>query len=238
MVTIAVKWATVSQELSRKYFFTIKTFFEVFQNEAKKIIIFRQKIYDNITLSLLQIKIIKPLVLSYHKGLFYFRYFCERAGCFVEHYVALNTFALLLSIICSRLHIAGYMIVACLILIRLDFTVAMLRFYKPRMELAIAHFPQLNQLNRCGMWTSAFKALGEAASNPQVQAVGVAVTGALAWKALDVYDTLKQADIAQADRDAVAIQAQAQIECEEREKDRQAGNRLSYIYKRVMEIAL
>jgi hypothetical protein len=105
------------------------------------------------------------------------------------------------------------MIVAFLIL---------LRFYKPRIALAIAHFPQLNQPNRRRMWTSAFKAIGDAASNPQVQAVGVAVTGALAWKALDVYDTLKQAELAQADCEAAF---QSQLEREEREKDRQAENR-------------
>lgn len=76
------------------------------------------------------------MVILYHIALLYFKYSCERAGLFIERFINLNTFALLVSMICSRYHVAGYMIIACLIFIRLDFAVlAMCRFYKKRPEI-------------------------------------------------------------------------------------------------------
>lgn len=205
------------QELVNKSYYQVillkNTQGEKFKAYISRCLFFQQKLYDNITLYFLRIPMIRPIILLYHKSLFYFRYKCQQIGQYIEYRMPLSTFAVLLSIICSRLHIAGYMIMVCLILIKLDFTVvSMLRFYKPRLDLLETNFPQIgqkNHLHKRNMWTSAFKVVGEAASNPQVQAVGVAVAGALAWKALDAYDTQTQKEIGDADREAMAIQAQA-----------------------------
>ena len=177
------------------------------------------EIYDSITLSLLKIPVIKQGVIVYHIGLLYFRYQCERIGLFIERFINLNTFALILSFLCSRFHVSGYMIIACLLFIRIDFAVlAMCRFYKERPEIMYNNFPKINQIHRRDMWSKTTKIITEAATNPQVQAVGVAVTGALAWKALDIHDTYIQKEVAEADRVAAATLQEQALQAE---KDRQ-----------------
>ena len=168
---------------------------------ANKLVEYRQNVYDNITIWLLKIPVINQTIILYHIALFYFRYGCEEVGAFIERFMNLSTFAVLLSMFCSRYHIAGYMIIGCLIFIRLDFAVvAMLRFYKKRPEIMYKNFPQLNQVPRRGMWSKVSHAVAEAITNPQVQAVGAAVAGALAWKAMDVHEIHVQKEIAEADR--------------------------------------
>lgn len=68
-----------------------------------------------------------------------------------------------------------------ILFIRLDIAVFnMLRFYiKYPENLAILY-------NKRTMWTNTVKIIQEASTNPQVQAISVAVKGALAWKCLDV----------------------------------------------------
>lgn len=104
---------------------------------------------------------------------------------------------LIISIIMSRLHIAGYLIIFCLLFFRLDFSVlSMLRFYKKYPErLNQIYHPQQQR----EMWTQAGKIVQEAASNPQVQTVAVGVMGALAWKVLDIHDVHTQQEIATTD---------------------------------------
>ena len=49
------------------------------------------------------------------------------------------------------------------------------------------------------MWSQAYKMAQKAASNPKLQGLAVAVGGLLMWKAMDVYDTQAQKEIAEAD---------------------------------------
>lgn len=90
----------------------------------------------------------------------------------------------------SKLHIAKYLIIFSLIFIRVDFSVlSMLRFYKKYPEKLYLLYPAHKRY----MWS-------KAASNPQIQAIAVGVTGAVAWKALDVWDIQTQKEIANDDR--------------------------------------
>ncbi len=174
----------------------------------------RQSLYDKIMIILLANNITTFIIIKVHTVLFYFRYYCQKAGDYIEHYIGLNIIALLVSMICSRLHIAGTMIIFCLIFIRLDFAVLeMLRFYKRNPTILDKNFPQIKANSR-GMWSKAQKIVTEAATNPQVQAVSVAVVGALAWKTLDVYDTQTQKEIAEADRIAETTRQRETIEAE------------------------
>lgn len=78
------------------------------------------------------------------------------------------------------------------------------------------------------MWSRASQVVTEAITNPQVQAVGVAVAGALAWKALDVHEIHTQKEIAEADRlaaatlqeEALKAEAERQAETLKAEKER------------------
>jgi hypothetical protein len=185
----------------------------------------RQTIYDRITLFLLNKVILRQLVLQYHIALLYFRYGSEQVGSFIERFINLSTFAVIISLICSRLHIAEYLIIFCLLFIRLDFAVlAMARFYKKNTTILHQNFPKVRNPNTRGMWSRTSQIITEAATNPQVQAVAAAVGGALVWKCLDVYDTQTQKEISAADRDAEAIQRDADRDAEaiQRDADRQA----------------
>lgn len=174
----------------------------------------RQRLYDKTMILLLANNITGFIIIKVHTMLLYFRYYCQKIGDSIEHYIGLNTVALLVSMICSRLHVAGTMIIFCLLFIRLDFAVLeMLRFYKRNPTILDRNFPQI-KANTRGMWSKAQKIITEAATNPQVQAVSVAVVGALAWKTLDVYDTQAQKEIAEADRLAETLRQKEAIEAE------------------------
>lgn len=165
-----------------------------------KCTIFRQHLYDKITLKLLGIPFLRNVILNYHIILFYNRYYTMLFFTHIEKYINLQAFAIIVSMICSRLHIAGSMIVICLLVLRIDFAVlSMARFYQKRPDLLHRNFPQIT-LNRRGMWTRATQIASEAIQNPNVITVGTAVVGALVWKALDVYDTQTQKEIADSDR--------------------------------------
>lgn len=180
-----------------------------------------QDLYNKATLSLLNIFPFSILLRFFHLFLFYFRIYTEMMGHFIDKYISLNMFALIVSLIMSRLHIAGYLISFCLLIIHLDFWVlSMARFYKKYPE-------KLVSLNiKRHMWSQATKIVQEASTNPQVQAVGVAVAGALAWKVLDVYDTQTSKEIADADRSASKEIADADREAENARHaaDREAEN--------------
>ena len=183
-----------------------------------------QSIYNKIIFKVYSITSLRVPIIYYHTFLFYFRYYSIMFGLFVEKYISLNMLAIVVSIILSRLHLAGYLIMGCLLFIQLDFAVLnMLRFFKKYPEVLHTHFPQIRVARR-GMWTQAARTINEAASNPQVQAMGVAVAGALVWKAIDVYDTHKAGIIAEADRVAEAAQREADrvAEAAQREADRVA----------------
>lgn len=187
----------------------------------------KQKWYNQLTLRLLDNKFLAPFVKCFHLSLLYFRYYSIVFITFLEQFISLNAFAIIVSVICSRLHVAGYLIVFCLIFLRVDLAVIpMCLFYKQYPNQLLKHFPGATVIKR-GMWRASLKIIEEASSNPKVQAVGVAVAGAVAWKALDVYDTLKQEDIAALDREASERQAAADREVTERQAaaDREAAER-------------
>lgn len=175
-----------------------------FQNLLEKYSLFRQNMYNKFCNFILLKYPFNILLKLCHRFLFSFRFLSLSFGAFIEKYISLNMFALIISIIMSRVHLAGYLIIFCLLFIRLEGAVLnMLRFYKKYPE-------QLNILyHKRTMWTNTAKIIQEASTNPQVQAISVAVTGALAWKCLDVYDTIKAQAIADADRLAVQATADA-----------------------------
>ena len=113
----------------------------------------RQNIYNRVTLKLLNVVFLKDLILLYHLFLFYFRYLLVKLFTRLETYINLHTLAIIVSVICSRLHVAGYMIIICLLLIRLDFSVlSMTRFYKNHPGLLGRNFPQTIPPHTRGMW--------------------------------------------------------------------------------------
>jgi len=195
----------------------------------------RQHLYDKCCLFMLEIPGLRSLLIYYHTTLFYFRYLSELLGDKIKQYISLNTFALIISMVASRLHVIPVMLIFCLIFIRLDFALlSACHFYKKYPLMLSRSFPQIHQPIKRQMWTRVSQIVTEAATNPQVQSVAVAVTGALVWKGIDVYDTLKQEEIATADREANAQQAELtrqaeatqaelsrQAEAIEREKDRE-----------------
>lgn len=93
----------------------------------------------------------------------------------------------------------------------MDFAVLyMSRFYKKHPELLI----ELYKNNKRQMWSRAAQIAQEAASNPQIQTAATLVTGAVAWKAIDVWDSYKQEAIAEKDREAENLRHAANIEAE------------------------
>jgi len=104
---------------------------------------------------------------------------------------------------------------SCLLFLRLDFgVVSVAKFYKKNPSVSQKNFPRLSDPNRRGMWSKAGKIVTEAATNPQVQAIAIGVTGALAWKVLEVYDTQTQKEIADADRVEQSKQHKETLEAE------------------------
>lgn len=179
---------------------------------------FRQNLYNKITIKLLEIKGINPIIQHWHKFLFAFRIYSIKIGNSIENYISLNMVFLIASIIMSRLHLAGYFIIFCLLFFRLDFSVLYLaRFYKTYPKL----LDELYSIQKRHMWSSATKVVQEAASNPQVQAITVGVMGALAWKALDVHDVHIQKEISeqefQTQKEIAERELQAQKEMAERQ---------------------
>lgn len=158
---------------------------------------FKQKIYDNITLSLLDNSSLAPFICFYHRFLFAFRIYSVDFFNFVERFVNLQVAAIIISLILSRLHFGGLLIIFCLVFLRLDFAVlSMARFYQKRPE----RLKNLYHIQQRYMWSRVAKVAEEAASNPNVQTAATLVVGALAWKALDVYDTQAQKEMAEEDR--------------------------------------
>lgn len=185
-----------------------------FQNLLEKYFIFRQNMYNKFCTFILLKYPFNILLKLCHRFLFIFRMLSLSLGNYIEKYISLNMLALSLSIIMSRINIAGYLIIFCLLFIRLDFAVLnMLRFYKKYPEhLTILY-------NKRTMWTNTAKIIQEASTNPQVQAMGFAVAGAVAWKCLDVYDTLKEEGIAEVARAAENVRHAEEMQMRHEELD-------------------
>ena len=78
----------------------------------------------------------------------------------------------------------------------------------------------------------------EAASNPHVQAVGVAVAGALAWKVLDVYDTQANKEISAEDREAENMRHKEEMAMRERELEEARLTRIDENMRHKEEMAM
>lgn len=207
-----------------------------------KIGAWRQHLYDSILLFVFSYSsLLSFIIIKYHLMLFYFRIGSENIGRFIEKYIYFSTFCLFIGLLLSRLHLAGYAIFFCMVFLRLDFAVvAMSRFYRSHPDIFRKNFPQSILPHKRSMWTRVSQVVVEASSNPQVQGAAVLVTGALAWKVLDVYEVSKQEGISEADRLAEAARQKEALEAEaarqkealeadafERKKDRQEENRRS-----------
>jgi hypothetical protein len=150
---------------------------------------FRQNLYNKITLKLLETPLINVIVKLWHRFLFAFRIYSVNICDYISQYISMNMLALIISIVFSRLHIAGYLIIFCLLFLRLDFGVlAMARFYKKYPDKL--HNLYTNQ--KRFMWSQVGKIAQEAASNPYVVTTATAVVGCVGWKALDVWEIHKE----------------------------------------------
>lgn len=159
--------------------------------------LFRQRLYNKITLKLLENSKTSAIISLYHKMLFNIRIYTEDFYFFISRYMNIHVLAIIISLIFSRLHLAGYLIVFCLLFLRIDFsTLSMLHFYKQNPE----RLKILYTINKRFMWSRTVRIAEEAASNPQVQAAATLVGGALAWKILDVYDTQVLVELSEKDR--------------------------------------
>jgi hypothetical protein len=185
----------------------------------------KQNMFNNFCIYCLNSLWLKPAIVTWHRFLFWFRISCIDLGLLIEKRISLNFLAFIISMACSRLQVAGYLIFFCLLFIRLDFAVlSMARFYK-RYPKRLEALYDNNNISR-SMWTRVSAIAQEAASNPQVQTISVAVAGALAWKALDVYDLIKTESIAEAENKRHEEEmAMRKLELEEAKASRNDENR-------------
>lgn len=197
------------------FFFSTLFNKEVFFAYIEKYRVWEQHVYNMFTLFCLKYFFTRKLVLYFHIFLLWFRFFCESSFAKLEKHMPIQVWALLVSFVFARLKLSGVMLVAYFIVLRLDYEVVKVaRFYKTYPHLFLKHFPQAAVASHSHrhMWTHAANTLKEAASNPNVQAAGTIVVGALAWKALDVYDTLKAGETA--DKDRVSTEESSRLDRE------------------------
>lgn len=159
---------------------------------------FRQKIYDRITIFILNKKYISSLLLYYHKFLYIISYNIEDFFEKINKKFPPMAFALILSLVASRLHLVEIVFFSFLGYLSFNYSaVFMDRFYIRNPSYLNNHIVG-PYIQKRGMK----RILQPIMENPQIAtAVGTAVAGALAWKGLDVHDTYKNADIAAADRE-------------------------------------
>jgi hypothetical protein len=104
-----------------------------------------------------------------------------------------NLAALALSMVCARLHVSGWLILICLVITRLHMSFRIIaKYYNANITRLNRDFPNISIEKR--YMRSAAKAIVEGLENPKTQAVAIAVGGALAWKAMDLWDTTKNAE--------------------------------------------
>lgn len=180
---------------------------------ALKTISVKSQIYYNTTMDLLlTTSITSPIILLWFRFLFLFHNVFQNIHTrFGDNNV--NLAALSISMITARLHVGGWLIVVCLIILRLQASFRKVaRYYQADMTRLNRDFPHIRMEKR--YMKRATEAIVEALENPKTQAVAIAVGGALAWKAMDLWDTTKNAEIAESDRIAAMVTA---------DKDRKAA---------------
>ena len=146
-----------------------------------------------------------------------------------------NTIALFISVVASRFHYGAFVIIFCLSILSLENQWQRIsRFLRKNPIMFGKIFPQ-NQNPKRRMHRAS-KAVLDALENPTVQTAGTMVLGALAWKALDVYETSKAEVTAKADRESAERIAAADRESaehiaaadrEERRLDRESAERIA-----------
>jgi len=164
-----------------------------------------QSIYDLVLEKLLNHKITRPITKLYIGFLLMYRVICEIIG---EKIPYLPVIAIVISMVCSRLHVAGYLIIIGLIIIRLDYAYNKIAAYYRKYPIRLANdFPQTQIPNpknpiRRYMWSKTTKIVVDAAQNPMVQATAVGISGAVAWKSLDYLEAGRNAESAKLDRES------------------------------------
>ena len=132
-----------------------------------------------------------------------------------------NLAALSISMITARLHLGGWLIVVCLIILRLQGSFRKVaRYYQADMTRLNRDFPHIRMEKR--YMKRATEAIVEALENPKTQAVAIAVAGALAWKAMDLWDTTKNEALSEAtnlSNERIAAEDRA-AEAAQRDRDR------------------
>ena len=183
-----------------------------------------QKFYDKTMEFLLTIPGIKVLVVYYFRLLMQFRLACMDLGKrYTLTEIGLINFAV--TTVISRLSFGWVIIVLNCILCYLELQAAsMARFYRKRPTMLAQHFPESQDPKRR---MHKIKYVVDALSNPVV-AASIASAGATAvgWRAIDAWDTAKQENIAEKNREAEDLRAEKNREAENlrAQKDREAEN--------------
>lgn len=135
-------------------------------------------------------------IVKYYHIMILFRIYSIKVGNFIEKYLNLSTLSVIISIVCSRLHLAWPMILVCLLLLRLDsMATNTLKYYKRNPSQQSHLQPYFSKRH---MWKATKTIIEQGSSNPQVQAAAVAVGGAVIWKAVDYLEAVKQEAISEA----------------------------------------
>lgn len=173
-----------------------------------------QKFYDKTMEFLLSVPGIKVLIVYYFRFLMQFRLACMDIG---ERYtlteIGFINFAV--TTVISRLSFGWLIIVLNFILCYLELQASsMARFYRKRPTLLVQHFPDSQDPKRR---MHKIKQVVEALSNPVV-AASIASAGATAvgWRAIDAWDTAKQENIADKNREAANRRHKENLEAEDR----------------------
>jgi hypothetical protein len=184
----------------------------------------QQNVYNKTFDMLLTNKVTRPFVRLFIRLLFRFHYVTESLYCYFGE-GNINMASLFLSGLTSRLHIGGWLIVVCMIILRLQASFRKVaRYYKADMSRLNRDFPNIHMDKR--YMGKVNQAIIDALENPRTQAVVVAVGGAIAWKAMDLWDTTKNAEIADKDRVANMLIADKDRThaSQEAQKERNADN--------------
>jgi F-type H+-transporting ATPase subunit a len=179
----------------------------------------KQDLYEKLIDILLEYSITRFLILNWFHCVIYFRVTSE--WLHNEYLATRNNYllGLVISGIASRLHIIPYIFIFIFFILRMEFSFqSVARYYKKRPGLLVQHFPNIDKRY---MWR---RAIEDAAKNPNVQTAATVAAGAVAWKALDVWNSHQENKRADKDREQDATQRQADRDAEaaQRQADRDA----------------
>lgn len=178
-----------------------------------------QKFYDKTMDLLLSFRPTKFLVLLYFKFLMWF----HSGSIVIGNRFAkmeLHSLALVIATLASRLKFSGLFITVCLFILYSEMHFqSMARFYKKNPTLLMQHFPEGQDPKR--KMHRMVQAVIESLSNPLVAATATGVAGAVGWKALDVYEVVKQGIQQDKQIEAENLRQEKQIEVENLRQEKQ-----------------